>query len=83
MPNISYAAGEWHDSSGKPVKNWKQKALTWDRREQKERKSKPPVREPVNLTAADLEKLEREREKQADANMAELRRRMQNEEGEI
>ena len=78
-----YAAGEWHDSSGKPVKNWKQKALTWDRREQKERKSKPPVREPVNLTAADLEKLEREREKQADANMAELRRRMQNEEGEI
>lgn len=38
-----YTAGEWHDSSGKPVKNWKQKALTWDRREQKERKSKPPV----------------------------------------
>ena len=38
-----YTAGEWHDSNGKPVKNWKQKALTWDRREQKERKSKPPV----------------------------------------
>lgn len=38
-----YTAGEWHDSSGKPVKNWKQKALTWDRREQEKRKSKPPV----------------------------------------
>ena len=38
-----YTAGEWHDSSGKPVQNWKQKALTWDGREQKERKSKPPV----------------------------------------
>lgn len=38
-----YTAGEWHDSNGKPVQNWKQKALTWDGREQKERKSKPPV----------------------------------------
>lgn len=38
-----YTAGEWHDSGGKPVKNWKQKALTWDRREQENRKSKPPV----------------------------------------
>lgn len=38
-----YTAGEWHDSGGKPVKNWKQKALTWDRWEQENRKSKPPV----------------------------------------
>lgn len=41
-----YTAGEWHDSSGKPVKNWRQKALAWDRREQENRKSKPPVSHP-------------------------------------
>lgn len=78
-----YDTGDWQDKDGNPIKSWKQKALTWNRREQKERKSKPPAPGPVNLTAADLEKLEQEREKQADANMAELRRRMQNEEGEI
>ena len=22
-----YTAGEWHDGNGKPVKNWKQKAI--------------------------------------------------------
>lgn len=41
-----YTAGEWHDSNGKPVRNWKQKALTWDRREQENRKNKPPVSPP-------------------------------------
>ena len=25
-----FTEGEWKDSEGKPVKNWKQKALTWD-----------------------------------------------------
>lgn len=41
-----YTEGEWHDGGGKPVKNWKQKALTWDRREQENRKNKPPVSPP-------------------------------------
>lgn len=41
-----YTAGKWHDSNGKPVRNWKQKALTWDRREQENRKNKPPVSPP-------------------------------------
>lgn len=77
-----YAAGEWHDSSGKPVQNWKQKALTWNRREQKERKSKPPVSGPVVPTAADLERRESERQRQLDENMNELLERMK-QEGEI
>lgn len=25
-----FEAGDWHDSRGKPVKNWKQKMITWD-----------------------------------------------------
>lgn len=27
-----YEAGEWIDSNGKPVKNWKQKVITWEGR---------------------------------------------------
>ena len=30
-----YAAGEWHDMHGNKVKNWKQKFLTFDKRERK------------------------------------------------
>ncbi|MCL2816074.1 MAG: helix-turn-helix domain-containing protein [Oscillospiraceae bacterium] len=25
-----YSAADWHDSNGKPVKNWKQKIITWE-----------------------------------------------------
>ena len=25
-----FSASEWHDSTGKPVKNWKQKMITWE-----------------------------------------------------
>ena len=28
-----FSAGNWHDSEGKPVKNWKQKAITWESKE--------------------------------------------------
>lgn len=74
-----YAAGEWHDSSGKPVKNWKQKALTWDRREQKERKSKPPARGLVNMTAEAVDRKNRESAAQLEANQADALRRMKQE----
>lgn len=77
-----YTAGEWHDSGGKPVKNWKQKALTWDRREQKDRKSQSPASGPVIPTAADLERRESERQRQLDENISELLERMK-QEGEI
>ena len=26
-----YEASGWHDSAGKPVKNWKQKVITWEK----------------------------------------------------
>lgn len=70
-----YTAGEWHDSGGKPVKNWKQKALTWDRREQKERRSQPPAQGPVHLTQADMERRDAEQQKQIDDATARYRQK--------
>ena len=32
-----FCEGKWTDSEGKPVKNWKQKALTWDSKERQRR----------------------------------------------
>ena len=57
-----YTAGEWHDSNGKPVQNWKQKALTWDGREQK--KSKPP--EHGSVSVWDMQALTPEEERRQD-----------------
>lgn len=28
-----FEAGNWHDSQGKPVKSWKQKMVTWDKKD--------------------------------------------------
>lgn len=37
-----YEAGGWKDSKGKPVKNWKQKILTWQKFDnEKQKESKP------------------------------------------
>ncbi|WP_270379822.1 helix-turn-helix domain-containing protein [Mitsuokella multacida] len=70
-----YTEGEWHDGGGKPVKNWKQKALTWDRREQETRKSKPPAQGPVRLTQADIERRDAEQRKQIDDATARYRQK--------
>ena len=32
-----FTAGNWKDSEGKPVKNWKQKLITWDERDRLKR----------------------------------------------
>ncbi|MBO5038293.1 MAG: hypothetical protein J6C85_02385 [Alphaproteobacteria bacterium] len=32
-----FTAGDWKDAEGKPVKNWKQKLITWDSRERQRR----------------------------------------------
>ena len=32
-----FTAGDWKDSEGKPVKNWKQKLITWDERDRRKR----------------------------------------------
>lgn len=70
-----YTEGEWHDGGGKPVKNWKQKALTWDRREQENRKSKPPAQGPVRLTQADIERRDAKQRKQIDDATARYRQK--------
>lgn len=70
-----YTEGEWYDGGGKPVKNWKQKALTWDRREQENRKSKPPAQGPVRLTQADIERRDAEQRKQIDDATARYRQK--------
>lgn len=70
-----YTEGEWHDGGGKPVKNWKQKALTWDRREQENRKSKLPAQGPVRLTQADIERRDAEQRKQIDDATARYRQK--------
>ena len=36
-----YEAGKWHDGSGKPVKNWKQKCITWDKHTDKPQEATP------------------------------------------
>lgn len=41
-----FTAGDWHDSKGQPVKNWKQKALTWARHN----KHEAPPPEAVTLS---------------------------------
>ena len=46
-----FTAGDWHDSKGNPVKNWKQKAITWARHSKQE--APPP--EAVTLSQEEQE----------------------------
>ncbi len=59
-----YEAGDWHDSKGKAVKNWKQRAITWDKHN-----DKSPYHETTR------EEREAERLAQAAAEEAYMRRR--------
>lgn len=43
-----YEVGEWKDSKGNKVKNWKQKLLTWDRKEPKPKSEAIPVYDSSN-----------------------------------
>ena len=38
-----YTASDWKDSKGKPVKNWKQKVITWERDDPKTKKDELPT----------------------------------------
>lgn len=38
-----YTASDWHDSQGKKVRNWKQKAITWSGRGKKPEKKSAPT----------------------------------------
>lgn len=56
-----FEAGHWVDSNGKPVLNWKQKLLTWEKFNNKG-KSKPKPTEPFNATNYILQRIREEEE---------------------
>ena len=35
-----YSEGKWKDSEGKPVRNWKQKLITWAKKDEQKPKKK-------------------------------------------
>lgn len=74
-----YDTGDWQDKDGNPIKSWKQKALTWNRREQKERKSKPPASGPVVPTQADIEASERKKAADKEKRLAAYREKLRKE----
>ena len=43
-----YDAGGWHDGNDKPVKNWKQKCITWDRHDTNKHSVKVPQKQTSN-----------------------------------
>lgn len=55
-----YTEGKWRDSSGKPVKSWKQKLITWEKSEPKrESKSKTNKFNQFEQNSYDFEELEK------------------------
>lgn len=53
-----YAEADWHDRDGKPVKNWKQRVITWHMREAKgarQRAADPPRRRMEDATGQGAE----------------------------
>lgn len=62
-----YEAGSWHDSKGNPVKNWKQKCLTWERQSGGQVQQRPAQQkffEPSREELEAMEKLYRDMEEQ-------------------
>jgi phage replication O-like protein O len=59
-----FDAGEWIDGKGNPVRNWKQKLITWDRHEP-EKKGEFNVEEERRKLALQFEEIKRRREERA------------------
>ena len=54
-----FEAGDWHDAAGKPVKSWKQKLVTWNKREESNGKRNSNQRRtetPADRIRKDLER---------------------------
>ena len=51
-----YEAGQWKDSKGQPVKNWKQKLITWEKKNPASEKRKAQDFPDSNTDLEDLEK---------------------------
>lgn len=52
-----YEAGGWHDSQGKPVKNWKQKALMWDKKAVRPAPKERYTLDEMDVKQADIESI--------------------------
>ena len=62
-----FTAGNWYDAKGNPVKNWKQKLLTWDKHEQgthfdnkttpSQQNTTPASRRPTQFTPEELKQM--------------------------
>jgi hypothetical protein len=44
-----YSEGDWKDKDGKKVKNWKQKFIAWENRNQQQAQNKPKTRDEIEL----------------------------------
>ena len=51
-----YSAGQWVDSNGNPVRNWKQKFLTWESRDKNKGNQRNTVHSGESITAADVKR---------------------------
>lgn len=55
-----FEAGHWVDSQGKPVRNWKQKMITWEKKQYKPKNTeKPKGFQMMEKTDYDFEELEK------------------------
>lgn len=55
-----YSAGNWIDSNGNPVKNWKQKIITWSNRNKSQKKTEKQTENRENFIELDTSNMTKE-----------------------
>jgi hypothetical protein len=57
-----YSSGNWKDKKGDPVKNWKQRIITWERNNQNKSYQSNPIKEEPKIGYKSYEELVKEQE---------------------
>ena len=57
-----YSSGNWKDKKGDPVKNWKQRIITWERNNQNKSCNSNPIKEEPKIGYKSYEELVKEQE---------------------
>jgi hypothetical protein len=57
-----YSSGNWRDKKGDPVKNWKQRIITWERNNQNKNYNSNPVKEEPKMGYKSLQDILKEEE---------------------
>lgn len=57
-----YSSGNWKDKKGEPVKNWKQRIITWERNNQNKNYNSNPVKEEPKMGYKSLQDILKEEE---------------------